>query len=308
MDVVIWETGETKQLTRICSFEHNKDIAINRIKFFNADKDGQFVRDKLGRLTCSQAVYEDWNAYFEMARICDERSEKIIAEHGFENFNMAMTGLKKPKEKYDEIPAWFVGLDLIFRPDPYYVDQIIERLIRRQLPDDFQYWDWLCRPLRSDKLFAHFYAEMQPLSETFNQLYLSDGFRSVAHIAAMHGHLPKNFDNWGHFEISMWSVAHLAARYGHLPKDFDQWEIATIEGETVAHLAAMHGHLPPNFDKWDLRDNQGRSVLGYAVMYDQCTPEQRAAFMKTEEFKKFGSDLTYMRNDHYLFHSIHENY
>jgi hypothetical protein len=48
------------------------------------------------------------------------------------------------------------------------------------------------------------------------------------------------------------SIAHIAAHHGYLPSDFNQWELTDIEGRTVAQVAYRHDTLPPNFDRWDL--------------------------------------------------------
>jgi hypothetical protein len=60
------------------------------------------------------------------------------------------------------------------------------------------------------------------------------------------------------------TVAHVAAVYGHLPKDFDQWGLADNNGWTVAHEAAKWAHLPVNFSQWDLVDGNDVRVSDLA--------------------------------------------
>ncbi|MDR2574345.1 MAG: ankyrin repeat domain-containing protein, partial [Desulfovibrio sp.] len=90
--------------------------------------------------------------------------------------------------------------------------------------------------------------------------------RTVAHVAARHGHLPPDFDSWGIAKPSGWTVAHEAAEHGHLPPGFSRWELADCDGWTVAHAAAFKGGLPPDFDQWELIAENGVSVAHRAAL------------------------------------------
>ncbi|WP_419621513.1 hypothetical protein [Thiolapillus sp.] len=89
---------------------------------------------------------------------------------------------------------------------------------------------------------------------------------TVAHVAAINGHLSPDFDQWELANDRGSTVAHRAAQYGHLPPDFDRWELANARGWTVAHDAARWGNLPPDFDQWELSDKNGVTVARVAAL------------------------------------------
>jgi hypothetical protein len=102
----------------------------------------------------------------------------------------------------------------------------------------------------------------------FDQWDLADeDGRTVAHRAALHGHLPASFSQWSIVdEHSGQTVAHVAVMCGWLPADFDQWGLTDDDGWTVAHEAAHYGRLPVSFSQWSLNDSRGLTVLGQLLI------------------------------------------
>jgi hypothetical protein len=100
---------------------------------------------------------------------------------------------------------------------------------------------------------------------------------TVAHVAAKHGLLPANFDQWDMAITEQRhrsrTVAHIAAENGTLPDGFDRWELATDTGWTVAHEATFYGGLPADFDRWELANNKGLTVGKMAVKHKIITEE-----------------------------------
>ena len=75
-----------------------------------------------------------------------------------------------------------------------------------------------------------------------------EGGDTLAHVAAMHGMLPHDFDNWALRAIPHGeTVAHIAAANGTLPPDFDQWHLADISGQIVGHVAVEMYRFPDDF-------------------------------------------------------------
>lgn len=71
-----------------------------------------------------------------------------------------------------------------------------------------------------------------------------------------------------------WTIAHVAALHGRLPADFDQWALADETGCTVAHVAAQCNRLPDNFKHWGLKDNAGWTVAHTAAKHGSFKNKQ----------------------------------
>ena len=94
---------------------------------------------------------------------------------------------------------------------------------------------------------------------------------SVAHHATVRNLIPKNGPHLYQIKDEYgWTVAHVAAAHGYLPEDFDQWELCNISGWTVAHEAARYNSLPKYFDKWELATKNGYTVRN---IHDKYNPK-----------------------------------
>ena len=76
------------------------------------------------------------------------------------------------------------------------------------------------------------------------QIKDDEGF-TAAHVAAAHGYLPEDFNQWELCNNSGWTVAHEAANAGCLPSDFGEddpilWDMETHRGLTVREVYAKH--------------------------------------------------------------------
>jgi len=67
------------------------------------------------------------------------------------------------------------------------------------------------------------------------QIKDDEGF-TAAHVAAAHGYLPEDFNQWELCNNSGWTVAHEAARHNGIPEGFTQWELTTTSGVTVREV------------------------------------------------------------------------
>ncbi len=135
--------------------------------------------------------------------------------------------------------------------------QYENRIIKGNIPKDFKYWN-----LKSKRTHE-----------------------TLAHLAARHNTLPKDFDQWELSNNTGWTVAHIAARYGYLPDNFDQWSIANDKGWTVAHEATMHGTLPPSFNQYNLVDKDGITVKQIALSKGKAPTELELDYNSTREFQ-----------------------
>lgn len=140
-----------------------------------------------------------------------------------------------------------------------YVEMI---MTGKPLPDDVDLA--AVNPEGGDTL-AHVAAMCGMLPHDFDNwsLRASPDGETVAHIAAAHDSLPADFNQWHLADKSGWTVAHEAARHGRLPLGFDQWDLDAGSGWTVAHECARYGYLPDNFDQWSLRERLQKQTVAH---------------------------------------------
>jgi hypothetical protein len=112
----------------------------------------------------------------------------------------------------------------------------------------------------------------------------------VAHVAAMHGHLPADFDQWDIASKDGYTVAHVAAQGGYLPEGFDQWGMADSTGWAVAHTAAYHELLPVNFSQWGLVDNDGMMTVLRRLLLGGQSDEYLSRWEKGKPLCKADTD------------------
>jgi len=106
---------------------------------------------------------------------------------------------------------------------------------------------------------------------------------------AVEGTLPEDFSDWDQpLSDDERTVAHVAAMYGHLPEDFGKddlslWGLKTANGETVAHTAAKYNTLPDYFNQWELTNRYGKSVAEIAVLYHNIPKGYRVTLVKIND-------------------------
>ena len=78
----------------------------------------------------------------------------------------------------------------------------------------------------------------------------------MAHEAACRNCLSEDFNQFNQWESAAnrygRTVAHIGADLGYLPKDFDQWHLKNSKGETVFETMLSNGGLLKWFNDWDL--------------------------------------------------------
>lgn len=109
---------------------------------------------------------------------------------------------------------------------------------------------------------------------------LNQNFDVISGVVRCGVKVPEEFTNWSLRDpsrLTMDTVAHLAAEHGNLPKNFDQWGLIGDLGDTVAHVAVrMYDGEGPDFsmpskvEDWLLKDTNGETVLDAARLNPRC--------------------------------------
>jgi len=117
MDIIIRETGERKQLSRISSGT-DYDAAVDTLNAYGALTDGQFEDAPDGALICNQEVFDLWEHTMSALSALDDRRMRLVDEFGSREFDARMAaamaevgGYEGPEE---EILVTSEALDAAF--------------------------------------------------------------------------------------------------------------------------------------------------------------------------------------------------
>jgi hypothetical protein len=120
MDIIIRETSERRQLSRIIPMS-DYDAAVDTLNAYGALTDGQFEDAPDGSLVCGQDVFERWEKVMADFSVLDDRLAALVARLGHaeadDRFVRAMPGQSNYNSPEEQIAAINSALDRVLKYD-----------------------------------------------------------------------------------------------------------------------------------------------------------------------------------------------